>query len=191
MQSEFRMRKGCAVAFIGLAAVLFGCDSSGSGAGPGNGTAHNGRLDACGLLTLADASAAIGRTVDTAKADTLLYMNSCYYKAKPDSGSFFSPHLFIQGWTTWSLQHSGSAPATLTATEHFANLKKGAIDSGAVAVAGVGDGAFWWKRFGQFWFLSGDVEASIMVNSTGKMSDTSDAAEEAARQAALKAISRL
>jgi hypothetical protein len=172
---------------------LSGCDSGSdtpSGT-PDTGNTHAALVDACTLLTQADAETIMGKPVETTKRDTTLgYITGCTYYGSINPGFVLATYLKVTFATNAGLQ-AHLSPSQTAATYHAGLKTTLAADSWA-QMAGIGDGVIWLTKQGRLSCYKGDVVIETMYRANGTPAiDTSSASKAGASAAATAAITHL
>lgn len=186
--------RSTAYAVLSLAAVLWlsGCDSgSGSPTGGGNGNTHAALLDACTLLTQADAEAIMGKPVQTTTRDTTSgYITVCTYAGSINPNFVLPTSLTVTVFTNAGVQARLSP--TQTAASYHAGLKTNLAATSWAQLTGIGDGAIWLSKQGRLSCYKGDAAIETMYRPNGTpVLDTSAESKSGATAAATAAISHL
>ena len=174
---------------LALAAALMGagCDSSDSGSPGPSGSAHGSLIDACTLLTDAEAVVILGEPVVKVKTDTLAHITFCSYIGTVKTGKFLPNEVEVSAFTT-----AGVQPVShITVPQYMANLKSVTPDSNKIQLTGIGADAIWLKRPCKLSMYKADVYADITYRPFGTLVDTSAAAFEGAKAAGLKVAEKL
>ncbi|MDB5051222.1 MAG: hypothetical protein JWO30_4293 [Fibrobacteres bacterium] len=183
------IRRSLSLLVLASALAGTGCDDSGSTAPAGNPDTHQGVIDACTLLTKAEAESIFGKAVLTVKGDTSSYITHCSYEGGVEPGAILGTRLSITTFTTASVQ-AGLDPH-LTVPTYFANLKTATAPADRDSVAGVGTEAFWHKKPTKLSMYKGDVYVDISFSPFGKPVDTSAAARAGAITAGQRAAEKI
>jgi hypothetical protein len=172
---------------LGAALVGAGCNDSDSGSpGPSSG-AHGALIDACTLLTGAEAAVILGEPVVEVKADTTAYITFCSYIGTVKPGKFLPNEVEVVAFTT-----AGVQPVShLTVPQYMANLKSVTPDSNKIQLTGIGTDAMWLKKPCKLSMYKADVYADITYRPFGTLVDTSAAAFEGAKATGLKVAEKL
>ncbi len=172
---------------LGAALMGAGCDGSDSGSpGPSDG-AHGALLDACTLLTAAEAAVILGEPVVEVRTDTLSYITFCSYIGTVKTGKFLPNEVEVTAFTT-----AGVQPVShLTVPQYMADLKSVTADSNKIQLTGIGADAIWQKKPCKLSMYKADVYADITYRPFGTLVDTSAAAFAGAKATGLKVAEKL
>jgi hypothetical protein len=175
---------------LGLGSCLLwtACDSTSSATGP-TGITHHGLIDACGLLTQAEAAAIFGKPVLKIKGDTSSYITHCTYEGSVEAGQILGTRLSITTFTTSSIQ--GVLGTSQNVPAYFTSLKSMTAATDREDVAGVGTAAIWQKRPTKLSFYKGDVYVDISYSFLGKPVDTSATSRSGSIQAGTKVSEKI
>lgn len=183
------------LAALGLLAslCLSACDS-GSDDPPGDGgggNTHAVLLDACTLLTQADAEAVMGKPVLATKRDTTGgYITGCTYTGSINTGFALATSLKITAFTNAGVQAHLSP--TQTAASYHANIKATFAADSWAQMSGIGDGVIWLSKQGRLSCYKGDVVIETMYRPNGTPAlDTSAESKSGATTAATAAVGHL
>lgn len=174
---------------LAVAAALMGagCDSSDSGSPGPSGGAHGALIDACTLLTGAEAAVILGEPVVEVRTDTLAHITFCSYIGTVKPNKFLPNEVEVTAFTTAGVQ----AASQLTVPQYMANLKSVTPDSNKIQLTGIGTDAIWLKRPCKLSMYKADVYADITYRPFGTLVDTSAAAFEGAKATGLKVAEKL
>jgi hypothetical protein len=173
------------------AAVLVGagCDGSGPASPGGGANAHGALIDACSLLTQAEAEAVMGKPVLKVEQDTSHYITHCSYQGDTTAGYYLPTHLDFTVFTTAGVQ--GYQHSTVTTATYFSTIRS-TFAPNEQEVAGVGDGAVWLTKVGKLYFYKGDVAVDVIYSPNGTpIIDTTAASRAGETTAALDIAARL
>ena len=177
-----------AIAF-GFTFVWAGCDPGSSPSTPSS----PALIDACGLLTNAEATVILGKAIVTAKMDTGSgYITHCSYQADLSTGAgILPPHIDLTVFNTAGMQdHFHST--TLNVPSNFATLKSTTPAADQLQLTGIGNDAIWLKKPGKLELYKGDVEVSVIFSLNGTpLVDTSAASLNGAKAAGIKVAAKL
>ena len=176
---------------LGCGWLLNGCNSSDSPTIPSTGT-HGVLINACSLLTSAEAEAILGKPVLLVKSDTSYgYMTHCSYVGSINSGFVIPSHVDIVVFTTAGIQsHPPNNP--LTVPTFFASLKTGTALTDQLQLNGIGTDAIWLKKPGKLSFYKADVQVDVLYRPNGTpVVDTSVAAFEGSKTTALRVAEKI
>ncbi|MDQ3000418.1 MAG: hypothetical protein M3Y08_04025 [Fibrobacterota bacterium] len=170
--------------------IWSGCNGSDDPASPPTGNTHAALLDACGLLTSAEAAVILGKPILEVKTDTVNYVTWCSYVGSVNPGFLLPSHVDLTVLTTAGMQ-TGQPGSSLTVPTYFAAIKNALPAMDQVQLTGIGTDAIWKKKPGELAFYKGDVNVDIRYSPNGKLVDTSTASLEGCKSAALSAAGRI
>lgn len=182
-----KMNMVSAALAFGAALMGMGCNSSDSGSPGPSGSAHGALIDACTLLTGAEAAVILGEPVVEVTADTISYITFCSYIGTVKPGRFLPNEVEVTAFTTAGVQ----PVSQLTVPQYMANLKSTTPDSDKIQLTGIGTDAIWLLRPRKLSMYKADVYADITFRPFGTLVDTSAAAFEGAKATALKVAEKL
>lgn len=170
--------------------LLAGCNDSDTPASPAAGNTHAALVNACGLLTPAEAAVILGKPVLEVKSDTTRYITWCSYVGSVNAGYIIPSHVDVTVLTTAGMQ--AAQPGTpVTVPSYFAAIKGALPPADQVQLTGIGTDAIWKKKPGELAFYKGDVNVDIRYSPNGKIVDTSAISLEGCKSAALSVAGRI
>ena len=169
------------------ALMVAGCNGSDPDYPGPSGNPHGALIDACTLLTGAEAAVILGEPVVEVKADTTSYITFCSYIGTVKPGKFLPNEVEVTAFTTAGVQPVNH----LTVPQYMANLKSVTADSNKIQLTGIGTDAMWLKKPCKLSMYKADVYADITYRPFGTLVDTSAAAFEGAKAAGLKAAEKM
>jgi hypothetical protein len=172
---------------LGAALLGAGCNGSDSGTPPPVVHTHGAMIDACTLLTGAEAAVILGEAVVEVKKDTTSYITFCSYIGTVKPGRFLPAEVEVTAFTTDGVQ----AVSHLTVPQYMANLKSITADSNKIQLTGIGTDAMWLKKPCKLSMYKDDVYADIVFRPFGTLVDTTTAAFEGAKATGLKVAEKL
>jgi hypothetical protein len=160
---------------LGTGLLWTGCDSSTDPAPP---SSTSTLVDACGLMTKAEAEVVFGKAVLTMDMDTIQYLTSCDYNGSIEPGRALPTFMDVKAWSTAGAQpYLGSS---ITAASFFATCKSTTPIAEMETVPGVGTEAYWNKKNGNLYLYKGNIYAEVSYSPLGKVFDTSSVARTGA-----------